>query len=553
MSGRRFAWFLTGFAVALMLGALGAPVRAQEQPRNASPSYQTGPSTPRSGTLPVPDVADGYAAPGIPAPVPEDDPSMTPEEQDLLDPSPRAGQRPVIQDGDPNYPAEPTQLRDGIIDVGEPAPPEDGTDPTIVDTRDPEDIAAFELPAQNAGFDPLLFQIEDLDPIRDNRLTQRLFRREPFDPVGIRIGSFVLFPEAEFSGSYYSNVFRAPNAESDVAFNVLPSARLVSNWSRHALEFRTTGDLSFFSDFDSENDKGYLVESRGRLDIARRTNLQGLISHEQSQESRSALDASSAGTRATVTVDRAEASFNHRFNRLSLQFRGSVSDYAYGDTTNGAVVASNSDRDMTETQETVRATWEFKPTLSAFTEVAVNQRNYNSVALSDGINRSSDGQRYRTGLAFGNTGKIVRGEIGIGYGVQTPDDKRLADIDGLILDANATWRVSDVTSLLFMARSDVSETTTANVGGSFSRSAGVEVRHELQRYLIASAGLTYTTQDSGDGVIDEAELRSALGLEYYATPETILFGRYAHTTFNAVGSASDYDNDEVHLGVRWRR
>ena len=88
---------------------------------------------------------------------------------------------------------------------------------------------------------------------------------------------------------------------SDVAFDFKPSTRLVSNWSRHALEFRATGGFSYFNDFDTENDKSYLLESRGRLDIAKRTNVQALISHEQTPESRSALDASSVGTRSKQT------------------------------------------------------------------------------------------------------------------------------------------------------------------------------------------------------------------------------------------------------------
>ncbi len=75
-------------------------------------------------------------------------------------------------------------------------------------------------------------KIEDLDPVRDNRATLQLFQNEPYDPVGVQIGRFVLFPELEVGGSYYSNVFHAPNAESDVALDVIPSARLVSNGSR---------------------------------------------------------------------------------------------------------------------------------------------------------------------------------------------------------------------------------------------------------------------------------------------------------------------------------
>lgn len=556
MSGRYWAWFLSGFAAALIIGALSGPVRAQ-----GSPPAVTNPSLPSSssgvlrGRSPVEDMDDAAAAQAAaPAPVPDDtaEPPINPDDQDSNDPSsPPPGQRPIVQDGDLTYPQEPVQARDGIVDVGEAQVAPDGADPSTTDTRPAEDVALFENPP--AGYDPLLFQIDDLDPILDNRRTTRLFTREPFDPVGIKIGSFVLFPEAEFGGSYYSNVFRAPDGKADVAADLKPSARLVSNWARHAVELRATAGLSAFSNYDTENDKSWLVEGRGRFDITKRTNVQALISHETAPESRSALDASSVGTRSTQTTDRVEAALNQRFNRLSLQFRGSVADFAYGDTTNAGTLTSNADRDYTQTAETGRATWEFKPTLSAFTEVEVIQRNYDRVASTDLISRDSDGERYRAGLSFGNTGQILRGEVSLGYGIETPDDKRLKSVDGLLIDANATWRATDVTSVLFSARTDVAETTTSGVGGSFNRAVGVEVRHELQRYLIASAGLTYTTQNSEDGVISEQELRTALGLEYYATPETTLFTRYAHTAFNAVGTASDYDNDEVHVGVRWRR
>ena len=99
----------------------------------------------------------------------------------------------------------------------------------------------------------------------------------------------------------------------------------------------------------------------------------------------------------------------------------------------------------------------------------------------------------------------------------------------------------------------MTETTTTNVGGSFNRSAGVEVRHALRRYLIASAGLTYTTQDSQDGIIDENEIRATLGAEYFVNSDVILFSRYAHTNFSSTDGLTDYDADEVRLGLRLRR
>jgi hypothetical protein len=553
MGYQRLAWFTVGIAAALLLSALGDPARAQSANRPTGQRPQlTSPTAPSVGRALPQELDDSALVPGIPAPVPQDDPAeVQPEDQGDIDPVPRAGQRAVVQDGDLTADDNRPIVRDGIVDVGEPLPPEDGTDPATVDTRPTEDIAVFDNPP--AGFDPLLFQIEDIDPILDNRSVTRLFRREPFDPVGIRVGSFVMFPELELSGNWTSNVFKSPNAASDTALDFRPSTRLVSNWARHALEFRGSGNLSYFSDNPSENDKSYTFESRGRVDIAKRTNVEGLISRDRSLESRSALDANAVGSRASLTIDRAEASLNHRFNRLAVQFRGSVSDYAYGDTQSGSVVTDNTSRDYEQTEEVARATWEFKPTLSAIAEVALNQRNYDDVATTDRIGRSSNGERYRAGVSFGNTGQILRGEVTLGYGVQTPDDARLKSIEGLILDANATWRASDLTSVLFTARSDVSETTTANVGGAFTRTVGAEVRHSLRTYLIASAGLTYTTQDSNDGAIDESELRSQLGLEYYANRDAVVFGRYTHTDFDAVGTTSDYSADEVIMGVRLRR
>jgi len=386
-----------------------------------------------------------------------------------------------------------------------------------------------------------------------DRRTRRIATLEPFDPVGIRAGSFVLFPEVELGLSAFSNVFRSPAARSDTSFDVRPSARLVSNWRVHALEFRTTGTLSYFNEFDSENEQGYLIEARGRLDITRRTNLQASLSREVAQESRSAIDASSVGDRADVTTDRATAAFRHRFNRLAIELRGSVTDNQFGDVSVGPVTISNSDRDYTQTEEAIRATWELKPTLFLFSELALNQREYERASQTDGIRRDSTGERYRVGLSFGSTGRILRGEISLGWGIQRPDDPRLEDISGLLVDSNVAWRVSELTSLVFSARTDVSETTTTGSGGVLTRQAGIEARHAFRRQLIGSAGLSYTDQDFAGVAIDESEWRATLGVEYFLNREAVLFGRYAHTVFNSTQPATDYTSDELRVGIRLRR
>lgn len=553
MGDRRFAWFLALVLTAASLSVAGRPAMSQDRDRTSAQSADTqrNPSSTQAGIVIDETLADESGLSTF-AQAGNADPDVNPEELgaegagDDTSPPTAQPQGAPPSDGDLRDDVEANLLRDGIVDVSEPAPQFDGVDPLTVETRDPDDIALFNNPP--AGFDPLLFQIEELNPILDNRATRRLFRQEPFDPVGIRIGSFVLFPQLEIGGSWSSNVFQSPDARGDYAGELRPTGRLVSNWTQHALEFSATGAFSTYDDFTSENDESYTLESRGRIDLTRRSNVQAVIARDKTLESRSALDASVVGDRTQVTTDRAEVALNHRFNRLSLQFRGSISDLRYDDAETGL-----SDRDYTVTEETVRASWEFKPTLSAFTEVAINQRRYDTVASTDLISRNSDGQRYRAGISFGNTGQILRGEVSLGYGIQTPDADELSEIDGLILDANATWRATELTSILFTARSDVTETTTANVGGAFNRNASIEVRHAFKRYIVASAGLAYATQDSQDGIIDEREWRSTLGLEYFLNSEAILFSNYEHTDYDAVGSDSDFSADEIFIGIRLRR
>ncbi|MGQ0455997.1 MAG: outer membrane beta-barrel protein [Hyphomicrobium sp.] len=437
-----------------------------------------------------------------------------------------------------------------MIVVGEPGVHDNGVDPAATNPQWPDDAEAIEDPSDRS--DPLLFQIEDIDAVRDNRTTYRLARIEPYDPVGVTIGSFVLFPEVSIGGLWNSNVFKSPIARSDVALDFRPAARFVSKWSRHALELRGGAVLSSYNDFNSENDETYAIEARGRLDVSRRTDIQAVVGHESSLESRSAIDANSAGNRLKTHANRAELAINHRLNRLSVRLRGSIGDHTFGDTEILGMSFSNSDRDYTEAEGAVRVAWQFKPTFSAFAETAVNQRDYDRPATSDLISRSSDGARYRLGVSFGNSGQVMRGEVSLGYGRQSPDDGQLESVDGLILDANATWRISELTSVLFNGRSDVAETTTANVGGAFSRLASIEIRHALRRHVVASASLSYATQDSQDGVIDDRERRVGLGLEYFVNPNTVLFGNYLHTAFKGVGVDSDFDADEVRMGLRLR-
>ena len=95
MGYRRLAWFLSGLAAAALIGGLSSAARAQEPQRNTGETYAGGASGSSRGRPDAQAIEDGFAAPGIPPPIPADDPSEVPEEQDGLDPVPHQPANPA--------------------------------------------------------------------------------------------------------------------------------------------------------------------------------------------------------------------------------------------------------------------------------------------------------------------------------------------------------------------------------------------------------------------------------------------------------------------------
>ena len=140
-----------------------------------------------------------------------------------------------------------------------------------------------------------------------------------------------------------------------------------------------------------------------------------------------------------------------------------------------------------------------------------------------------------------------------GWGRQAPRDGRLGEIDGFIVDANLAWRASALTTFLLTARSDFVDTTTTGSFGALSRQVGLEARHTLRRYLIGIAGIKYTVNPYDAVSINERDLTTEAGFDYYLNRDAIIFGRYQHIDFHSTVAGSNYADDIVHVGLRMRQ
>ncbi|MGE0767415.1 MAG: outer membrane beta-barrel protein, partial [Hyphomicrobiaceae bacterium] len=128
---------------------------------------------------------------------------------------------------EPEAAPEPTLPEDGVLRQSEPPLVLDGD--VTVDQRPDEERQAF-IPAEPpTGYDPNPFSIE-VEPSQDRRPAQ-FTQLDPYAPTGLRLGSFLLFPEAEIDAAAVDNVLRSTSdRQGDVALECRPAARRGSGW-----------------------------------------------------------------------------------------------------------------------------------------------------------------------------------------------------------------------------------------------------------------------------------------------------------------------------------
>jgi hypothetical protein len=147
----------------------------------------------------------------------------------------------------------------------------------------------------------------------------------------------------------------------------------------------------------------------------------------------------------------------------------------------------------TETEGEISTSYEMFPGYSVIGEVSANRRSYDSNRDDLGFQRSSWGYAARTGIGV-DISQLIRGDFMIGYMAQNYEDPRFKDPKGLSVRASFNWTPSKMTVVVPSFERSIQETTTSQVSGSVRTSAGVLVRHELQRNIV----LTMTTRVSND-------------------------------------------------------
>jgi hypothetical protein len=370
--------------------------------------------------------------------------------------------------------------------------------------------------------------------------------QDPFEPLGIRSGAFLVYPSLTASGTYDDNIFATKDdEEDDFIFTLRPEVRAESQWSRHSLVGSAFGEFGFFQSEDDSNYEDFGGALDGRLDVRRDSATSGRLSFARLHEDRESADDTGIEDVTQFWVTEARLRHRHSFARFFVQPTVFANRLAF----ENAGDISNADRDRNTFGGGLRAGLTVSPAINVFGEVNADVVQYDDAGeIND--NNGYDG---RVGVEVDVT-RLVIGEASIGYAYRQNDN--FENEGGLAGDIGITWTPTQLTTVNFTGSAGFDETTVVFEGdrssGNLATALGVRVDHELRRNIRLNASVGYDRDDfQGTNRVDDT-FRLGAGVTYLLNRNLSLNAAYGFDTRSSDAEDEEFDRNIFRIGITAR-
>ena len=378
--------------------------------------------------------------------------------------------------------------------------------------------------------------------------------RPELDPLGVRAGSFLIYPKLGVEGTYNDNVFATNHGEKDdFITDIKPELSVESNWTSHALNFRTGADAGYYATHSRLDYTDWFVSGDGRLDITRDSAFFGGGGIAREHEDPGSPDSPADAKNPTeyYLIDGAG-----RYVQTFGRFRGIGEativrlDYDKTNTLAGPSV-SNTDRDRNVYAGGMQLGYEILPSSELFVRAEGNQRKYDKREDAGGVERNSQGYTAAAGVSY-DLGGITFGEVYAGYLEQFYEDNAFNTLSAPTFGGTLTWNATTLTTVNARAARVVQETTQGGSSGILRTTGGLSVDHELLRNLILTAGFTVTNDDYQDVKRNDYYYIPGIGARYLMNRNVYANIGYEfvhHTTHGRDSTDDPYDQNLIRIGL----
>lgn len=382
---------------------------------------------------------------------------------------------------------------------------------------------------------------------------RRTIDDDPFAPLGIRAGSFILFPAVDLTTGYTTNAAGTANGKGSGFFIVAPELVARSDWSRHAAELAMRGSYETFTDKSIADRTSAEVRATGRVDFADQWTMDLLGLYTFGQESLSDPNLPIATDKAPdVNTLTGEAALNGGAGPGVFTLAGRIDRTTYGKAVIGGVTVDQADRNNTLFGGRLRLGYQITPTLTPFIEGELTNRLFDERVDADGVQRSSHGQALRVGLIY-DYEPVTRAEIAVGALRESFADPAFAPITAFAVDGSIAWSPTELVTVTGTVATAVNPATNPDSSGSVTYDGMIDVAYLYRRNVSFNAFAGIRNEDfEGTNQLDRTH-RLGLGAAWRINRFMQLKAGYEHQWLDSTVAGRDYASDTVRLDLRVQR
>lgn len=386
-------------------------------------------------------------------------------------------------------------------------------------------------------------------PLSDTGLDDSVFGGDTtFDAAqGIRLGSFTLTPQLGVSTGWTDNTAGSSSGSSGALYALSPDLSLTSDWSRHQFDVSLRGTYTGYPDNPDDDDASVFAAANLRLDISEATQVTTSLAYSYTREEDGSAESSASGADHNQQLS-GDVSASRRVGRVAATASLGVDRNLY--TTDGG--GSESGRNNTLYTASLRLDGNTGSVVSPFVEGSLLLRRFDE-SCSDSLceKRDANGYQLRGGVTIASGPKLT-GELGAGWRIEDIEDGRLEDLSGLIVDASLVWSPSRLTTVTAGLGTSFEATDIDGASGSVIYSGDLRLAHAFSDRLVSEAGLGYSYRTYEGVSIEERTLTGFGGATFALTRNVALTADYTHRRFDSSQAGSDYTENAVEAGFRFR-
>ena len=386
---------------------------------------------------------------------------------------------------------------------------------------------------------------------------ERLNKRpddDPFAPLGVRVGSFVLRPSIEQGVTASSNADSSAGGRPGVLSETTLRFSAASDWVQNSAIIDGYGIFRKTISGDEISDARGRLEGTFDFDLDREMHAIAKLGYEAGPESASSpvVIEGIVSQPLRQTID-ASLGIEKDVGKMRFGLTGAVEHDAYGDAdlSSGGTL-SQKDRNSTLYTATLRGGYAISPALTPFAEVEVGRRVYDQRIDDGGFERSSSRLGARAGLQL-DLGEKLAGEFSAGWIREAIDDDRLGAITAPTLSADLKWSPQRGMIVGLRGTTTLEDTTAAGESGSVLYSGRLTGERRIRADLTVNAALGLDWRDymgsDGHDLVFSAEAGLTWWLNRYAGLTT----RLRHEALASNLPDRSYHANSIFVGLTLQR